>query len=46
MISTKQKLDFVEVTDRFGWKKMKPNIIVNYNNNMSGIDRHIMSDVF
>lgn len=40
MISTKQKLDFVEFTDRFGRKKMKPNIIVDYNNNnMSGIDR-------
>jgi len=39
MISTKQKLDFVEVTDKFGRNKMKPNIIVDYNNNMSGIDR-------
>ncbi|KAF0728333.1 piggyBac transposable element-derived protein 4-like, partial [Aphis craccivora] len=39
MISTKQKLDFIEVTDKFRRNKLKPNIIVDYNNNMSGIDR-------
>lgn len=39
MISIQQKVDFVEVTDKFGRKKIKPNIIVDYNNNMSGVDR-------
>lgn len=30
MIFTKQKLDFIEVTDKFEREKMKPNIIVDY----------------
>lgn len=38
MISSKQNLGFVEMTDKFGRKKMKSTMIVDYNNNMSGID--------
>jgi hypothetical protein len=32
MTCTKQKMDFIEVTETFGLKKMKPNVIVDYDN--------------
>jgi hypothetical protein len=38
-ISNMHKVDMVEVTNRHGQKKLKPNIIRDYNKGMSGIDR-------
>ncbi|XP_025407126.1 piggyBac transposable element-derived protein 4-like, partial [Sipha flava] len=39
MISSKHKLDFENVIDKFGRSKFKPNMVVDYNSKMSGIDR-------
>lgn len=38
-ISTKHRASMGEITDRRGNKKLKPLTIIDYNNNMSGIDR-------
>ncbi|XP_065662596.1 piggyBac transposable element-derived protein 4-like [Hydra vulgaris] len=39
MISNLHSLHMIEVTNRRGEKKMKPNIIKDYNQCMSGVDR-------
>ena len=39
MISNLHSLQMIEVTNRRGEKKMKPNIIKDYNQYMSGVDR-------
>ncbi|KAF0750124.1 Uncharacterized protein FWK35_00020098, partial [Aphis craccivora] len=39
MISSKHKLDFENVVDKFGRSKFKPNMVVDYNTKMSGIDK-------
>jgi hypothetical protein len=39
MISSKHKLDFENVVDQFRQSKLKPNMVVDYNTKMFGIDR-------
>ena len=39
MISNMHELKMVEVANKRGKKKMKPNIVRDYNNGMSGVDR-------
>lgn len=39
MLSSRHNVDFEEVTDRFGRNKMKPKMIIEYNDNMYGVDR-------
>ena len=38
-ISNKHKLELVPVKNKKGEVRMKPNIVRDYNNGMSGIDR-------
>lgn len=39
MMSSRYNANFKEVKNRFGKSKLKPEVIADYNDNMSGIDR-------
>lgn len=39
LISTLHKLDVEEAVNKRGKKKMKPTVVIDYNKNMSGVDR-------